>query len=88
VREQGFGPVSDLRQRRKMIYVYSQANCPGCNALKLQLKVKGIEFVEVRIDQDAEARQFILDMGHRTVPVIYKDGKHIANPMKLEKEES
>jgi glutaredoxin len=39
------------------------------------LKLKGIEFEEIRIDQDSEAREFMLGEGHRTVPQIYRDGK-------------
>lgn len=69
-----------------MITVYSQANCPGCNAVKMQLKAKGIDFTEVRIDLDAEAKAFVLGKGHRSVPVVYKDGLHVADPMKLTKE--
>ena len=38
------------------------------------LKMKGIDFAEVKIDEDAEARDFILAQGHRTVPQIYRDG--------------
>lgn len=60
-----------------MLVVYSQANCPGCSSLKMVLKSKGIEFTEVRIDQDTEAKAFVLGKGHRSVPVMYKDGKHV-----------
>lgn len=36
---------------------------------------KGVEFNEVRVDLDQEARKFIMEAGHRTVPQIYQDGK-------------
>ena len=58
-----------------MITVYSKANCPFCVNAKTFLKNKGIDFVEVRIDEDAEAKEFVLSQGHRTVPQLYKDGK-------------
>lgn len=58
-----------------MITVYSKANCPYCDQAKNFLKSKNINFQEVRIDQDAEARDFIVSQGHRTVPQIYMDGK-------------
>jgi glutaredoxin 3 len=58
-----------------MITVYSKAHCPFCDKAKALLKLKGIEYTEVRIDEDAEAREFILEQGHRTVPQIYRDGE-------------
>lgn len=58
-----------------MITVYSKANCAYCDQAKHYLKNKNINFQEVRIDQDAEARDFVMGQGHRTVPQIYMDGK-------------
>ena len=58
-----------------MITVYSKNNCPFCVQAKNLLKIKGIEFEEVKIDEDSEAREFVLAEGHRTVPQIYQDGK-------------
>lgn len=58
-----------------MITVYSKAHCPFCDKAKALLKLKGIAFEEVRIDQSSEAREFIIGEGHRTVPQLYKDGK-------------
>lgn len=55
--------------------VYSKDNCPFCDRAKNLLRLKDIEFTEVRIDLDPEARQFIVKEGHRTVPQIYKDGE-------------
>lgn len=57
-----------------MITVYSKKNCPFCDQAKALLKLKGKEYTEVKIDEDAEAREFVLAQGHRTVPQIYKDG--------------
>jgi len=38
------------------------------------LKNKGIQFEEIKIDEDQTAKEFILAQGHRTVPQIYRDG--------------
>ena len=57
-----------------MITVYSRANCPFCVQAKNLLKLKGIEYTEVKIDEDAAAKDFVLEQGHRTVPQIYQDG--------------
>jgi glutaredoxin len=39
------------------------------------LSLKGIEYQEIKIDENPKAREFILAEGHRTVPQIYQDGK-------------
>ena len=58
-----------------MLTVYSKANCPFCDQAKNLLKLKNIAFEEVRVDQNSQAREFIVNAGHRTVPQIYQDGK-------------
>ena len=58
-----------------MITVYSKNNCPISVQAKSLLQLKGVEFEEVKIDEDSEAREFVLGEGHRTVPQIYQDGK-------------
>lgn len=58
-----------------MLTVYSKANCPFCDKAKNLLRLKGIEYTEVRVDQDPAAREFIISEGHRTVPQIYQDGR-------------
>jgi glutaredoxin len=58
-----------------MITVYSKNNCPFCDKAKGLLKLKGVAFQEIKIDEDSEAREFIVGEGHRTVPQLYKDGK-------------
>jgi glutaredoxin 3 len=58
-----------------MITVYSKDPCPFCVQAKRLLEARGIEYTELRIDQDETARQFVLSQGHRTVPQLYKDGK-------------
>lgn len=57
-----------------MITVYSKQNCPYCVQAKKLLESKGIDYEEIRIDEDESAKQFVLSHGHRSVPQIYKDG--------------
>ena len=33
-----------------------------------------MKYEEIKIDENPEAREFVLAEGHRTVPQIYKDG--------------
>lgn len=58
-----------------MITVYSKNNCAFCVQAKNLLAAKGIEFQEVKIDENTDARDFILAEGHRTVPQIYQDNE-------------
>lgn len=58
-----------------MITIYSKNNCPFCVKAKNLLTIKGVDFEEVKIDENPEARDFVLAEGHRSVPQIYRDGK-------------
>jgi glutaredoxin 3 len=58
-----------------MITVYSKNNCPFCVQAKNLLKLKGVEYTELTIYEDASSKDFVLAERHRTVPQLYKDGK-------------
>lgn len=58
-----------------MLTVYSKENCPYCVQAKNLLTKRNIAFEEVRVDLDPEAKEFIIQEGHRTVPQIYYNGK-------------
>lgn len=54
-----------------MLTVYSKNNCPFCDKAKHLLKTKGISYQEIKIDEDLEARDWLVAQGHRTAPQIY-----------------
>ena len=58
-----------------MLTIYSKTVCPYCVNAKNYLKAKNIPFREINIEQDEEARGFIQQLGLRTVPQIFMDGK-------------
>jgi len=58
-----------------MVTVYSKNNCPYCTQAKNLLRSRGVAFEEINIEEQPEAREFILAEGHRTMPQIYQDGK-------------
>lgn len=58
-----------------MLTIYSKNNCPQCDQVKMLLDTHGVEFKEVRVDQIPEAREFLLEQGHRSVPQIYSNEK-------------
>ena len=54
-----------------MITIYSKNNCPFCDQAKRYLESKKIEYRDVNIEDNPEARAFIQAQGHRSVPQIY-----------------
>lgn len=58
-----------------MLTVYSKENCSFCVQAKKLLDRYAIKYQEIRIDQNEDARNFILSEGHRTVPQIYKNNQ-------------
>lgn len=58
-----------------MLTIYSKTVCPYCVNAKNYLKSKNINFREVNIEEDVEAREFITSLGLRTVPQIFLNGK-------------
>lgn len=60
--------------------VFSKAQCPKCNTLKTFLSAEGLEYVELRVDEDDEALQRMKDMGLQSLPVLVVDGDD-ANPI-------
>ncbi|MFZ9311427.1 MAG: glutaredoxin 3 [Arenimonas sp.] len=60
------------------ILMYSSAVCPYCVAAKNFLKARGLDYREIRIDQDADARTEMLSRTKRTsVPQIFVNGTHV-----------
>ena len=60
------------------ILLYSAAVCPYCVAAKNFLKSRGLEYREIRIDQDAGARAEMMAKANRTsVPQIFVNGTHV-----------
>jgi len=57
-----------------MITIYSKNNCPFCDRAKTLLESKGVEFKTVNIEDETDARSFLVDQGLRSVPQIFKDG--------------
>jgi len=58
-----------------MITVYSKNNCPKCVQAKNVLTANGREYLELNVDEDEDAYNFILSVGHKSLPQIYSGGK-------------
>lgn len=59
-----------------MITIYSKYNCPYCNQAKQYLENMNINYQEINIETDNQAREFVVSRGHRSVPQIYV-GEHL-----------
>ena len=57
-----------------MITVYSKNNCPFCDRAKALLESKDIPFTVIKMEDQPDAREFLMDQGLRSVPQIFKDG--------------
>ena len=58
-----------------MLTLYTKDNCGYCLQAKSMLKNNDIPFEEVNIETVEDARNFIINEGHRTMPQIYREGK-------------
>lgn len=57
-----------------MLTVYSKPNCPYCDKAKHLLTTANVMFDTVDIAENQQARQWLMEQGHRSVPQIYKNG--------------
>lgn len=63
-----------------MIYtIYSGAKCQYCEMAKGLLRQNGIKFIEININKSAEAKEKLLNMGFRGIPVLMLDDTCIAS---------
>jgi glutaredoxin-like protein NrdH len=58
------------------ITVYSKPACVQCNATYRALDKLGAEYTVVDISEDADARDYVMSLGHLQAPVVIADGEH------------
>ncbi|HEX6497514.1 MAG TPA: mycoredoxin [Micromonosporaceae bacterium] len=66
-----------------MLTMYSTTWCGYCRRLKSQLDREGIEYVEINIEEDPAAAEFVMSVngGNQTVPTVrFPDGTALTNP--------
>ena len=61
----------------KKVTVYTSNTCPHCKAAKNYLRENNIEFEEKNVDEDRSAIDYLVEKGHRGVPVINIDGEDL-----------
>lgn len=58
------------------VVVYTQPSCSQCEQTKRFLSVKEVPFEVVDITEDAEAFEFVVSLGYRSVPVVVSGDEH------------
>lgn len=61
----------------KEVKVYSLELCSRCKMLKMWLNAKDIEFTEVDVDEDLEAREKLVQAERTSMPVLEIDGEFV-----------
>jgi glutaredoxin 3 len=61
------------------ITIYTTATCPYCRRAKDLLRKKNLDFTEIPVDGDGEARMRMMERanGRMTVPQIFFDDTHV-----------
>jgi len=60
------------------IEIYSTEYCPYCTRARMLLDSKGVPYTELRVDQDLNLRNEMVQRSNRTsVPQIFIGNKHI-----------
>jgi peptide-methionine (S)-S-oxide reductase len=60
------------------VKVFATPGCTGCRAVKEFLKSKGVEFTEINMAADEEARNFVIEKtGHISSPIVQIGDKFI-----------
>jgi glutaredoxin 3 len=67
-----------------MITIYTKENCIYCTRAKTLMKSREISFQEEKLDEDFTIGEFQISFpGHKTFPVIIKDGYTIGGYVEL-----
>ena len=61
----------------RSINLYTQPNCPYCDIMKTLLDKTGYTYYTINIAEVVEAKQFLKEAGHNTVPQLYVKDIHI-----------
>ena len=55
----------------KVVYIYTKPNCVQCRMVKKYLDNKNIPFIEINIENDEDAINFLKGQGISSAPAIF-----------------
>ena len=58
------------------IEVYTRPACPQCTATCRTLERQGIAYRLIDLERDPKARERVLSLGHRQLPVVIAGSEH------------
>lgn len=58
------------------VTVYSKPSCVQCNATYRALDKYGMDYEVIDISADADARDYVMGLGHLQAPVVVAGGAH------------
>lgn len=56
--------------------VYTKSDCVQCDMTKKLMQREGVSYVEVNLEEDADAMQKVRDMGYQSAPVVVAGDSH------------
>lgn len=60
-----------------MTTLYSKAHCVQCTATERKLTQLGVEYRVIKVDEDADALNYVVGLGYAAAPVVVApDGSH------------
>lgn len=59
-----------------MTKVYSKRDCVQCDYTKREMTKLGIDFVELKVDEDLQALEDVKLLGYLAAPVVVTDNDH------------
>lgn len=57
--------------------LYTQNDCPYCDIMKTKLDEWGVKYRTINISYDTNAKIFLKENNHRTVPQLYHGDAHL-----------
>ncbi|MFK8040042.1 MAG: glutaredoxin 3 [Rickettsiaceae bacterium] len=62
----------------KQVTIYTTKTCPHCNRAKMLFNSKGLEYIEINVDDSSDREMMISKAnGRRTVPQIFIGDVHV-----------
>jgi len=67
------------------VEIYTAMLCPYCHRAKTLLSSKGVDFTEIDVTFDSQAREAMMERasGQRTVPQVFIDRRHVGGSDEL-----
>ena len=60
-----------------LVRLYTQNDCPYCVIMKKKLDGWGMNYELINVSENLEAKKFLKERGHRTVPQLYYRNIHL-----------